>query len=134
MSAGNMGLADMGYSRLKYHPSQYEEHAMPPRGFTSQLSDENRGELDKKLRASGYGDLVELAAWLETTLGVKSSKSALGRYALDLKTKDRATSMIARDMRDDLTSREAVDLMVELGALRVKEHRILKRLEEIGFM
>nr|WP_262376864.1 DUF3486 family protein [Pseudomonas sp. WS 5059] len=107
---------------------------MPPRGFTSQLSDENRGELDRKLRASGYGDLIELATWLETTLGVKSSKSALGRYALDLKTKDRATSMIARDMRDDLTNREAVDLMVELGALRVKEHRILKRLEEIGFM
>lgn len=107
---------------------------MPPRGLAGQLSQAAIAELDQRLRANGYGEMIMLSQWLEEAHDVKTSKSALGRYALELKTKDRAASMIARDMRDDLSNREAVDLLMELGALRVKEQRILKRLEEIGYM
>jgi hypothetical protein len=107
---------------------------MPPRGLIEQLPEQVREEVNRRLRANGYSDLVALAEWLTEEHGCKVSKSALGRYSFDLKAKDHATAMIARDMRDDLTNRETIDLLVELGTLRIKEQRILKRLEEIGYI
>lgn len=107
---------------------------MPPRSKVDALPTPVRNELDTKLRENGYGDLVALAAWLHRVHGVHIGKSSLGVYSLELKSKDRAVSMIARDMREDLSDRESVDLLLELGALRVKEQRILKRLEEIGYL
>ncbi|WP_445677454.1 phage protein Gp27 family protein [Pseudomonas putida] len=107
---------------------------MPPRGIVESLSDQLKLEVDQKLRATGYGELVSLAGWLSGTHGVRISKSALGRYSQDLKAKDRASALLARDMRDSLTDRQAIDLLVELGTLRVREHRILKKLEQIGYI
>ncbi|WP_216891579.1 phage protein Gp27 family protein [Pseudomonas putida] len=107
---------------------------MPPRGIVESLSEQLKLEVDQKLRATGYGDLVALAGWLSETHGVKVSKSALGRYSQDLKAKDRASVLLARDMRDSLTDRQAIDLLVELGTLRIREHRILKKLEQIGYI
>ena len=107
---------------------------MPPRGIVESLSDQVKLEVDQKLRAAAYGELVSLANWLTVTHGVKISKSALGRYSQELKAKDRASELVARDMRDSLTDRQAIDLLVELGTLRIREHRILKRLEQIGYI
>lgn len=107
---------------------------MPPRGIVESLSDQLKLEVDQKLRATGYGELVSLAGWLSDIHGVRISKSALGRYSQDLKAKDRASALLARDMRDSLTDRQAIDLLVELGTLRVREHRILKKLEQIGYI
>lgn len=106
---------------------------MPPRKAVEKLPSEIRAQLDERLRESCYSDLRGHVAWLEEQ-GETVSVSAIGRYSVDLKLKDRAASSIARDMRDDLTDRQAVDLLLELGALRVKEQRILARLEEIGYM
>jgi hypothetical protein len=107
---------------------------MPPRSKVETLPADIRDALDGRLRSNGYGDLVALASWLNREHGIHIGKSSLGVYALELKSKDRAASMIARDMREDLSDRESVDLLLELGALRVKEQRILKRLEEIGYL
>ncbi|WP_095157151.1 phage protein Gp27 family protein [Pseudomonas sp. Irchel 3E13] len=107
---------------------------MPPRGIVESLSDQIKLEVDQKLRATAYGELISLANWLSAAHGVKISKSALGRYSQDLKAKDRASVLVARDMRDSLTDRQAIDLLVELGTLRIREHRILKRLEQIGYI
>lgn len=107
---------------------------MPPRGIIESLSEEIKKEVDQRLRATAYGELIALAAWLSTAHGVQVSKSALGRYSQELKAKDRASVLVARDMRDSLTDRQAIDLLVELGSLRVREHRILKKLEQIGYI
>ncbi|MDH1009315.1 DUF3486 family protein [Pseudomonas nicosulfuronedens] len=107
---------------------------MPPRSKVEQLPKNVRNELDQKLRDSGYADLVALSQWLKQTHGTFIGKSALGQYSLNLKAKDKATTVIARDMQEDLSDRETVDLLLELGALRVKEQRILRRLEEIGYI
>lgn len=106
---------------------------MPPISVVKKLPKKLRDELDERLRASSYGDIILHTEWLQEK-GVKCSKSALHRYSMELKTRDRAASSIARDMRDDLSDREAVDLLLELGTLRVKEKRILDRLEEIGYI
>lgn len=105
---------------------------MPPRSKVELLPKNIRDALDQRLRESGYGDLVALSQWLRQAHDTFIGKSALGEYSLNLKAKDRAVSMIARDMQDDLSDRETVDLLLELGALRVREQRILRRLEEIG--
>ncbi|WP_165664404.1 phage protein Gp27 family protein [Metapseudomonas otitidis] len=107
---------------------------MPPRSKVELLPQDVRDELDKRLRESGYGELVALSHWLKETHGMFIGKSALGQYSSGLKAKDKAATMIAKDMREDLSDRETVDLLLELGALRVKEHRILRRLEEIGYI
>lgn len=93
-----------------------------------------RDELDQKLRENGYAELVGLSHWLHQTHSTFIGKSALGQYSQGLKAKDKAASMIARDMQEDLSDRESVDLLLELGALRVKEQRILRRQEEIGYL
>lgn len=105
---------------------------MPPRNSVEKLPTALRSQLDERLRESGYSDIRGHAEWLKEQ-GENVSSSSLGRYSVDLKAKDRAASSIAKDMRDDLTDRQAVDLLMELGALRVKEKRILDRLEEIGY-
>lgn len=105
---------------------------MPPRSKVELLPKHARDELDQKLRDNGYSELVGLSHWLRQTHGTFIGKSALGQYALGLKAKDKAATKVAREMQEDLSDRETVDLLLELGALRVKEQRILRRLEEIG--
>ena len=105
---------------------------MPRVSVIDQMPKELRSQLDERLRETGYSNLMEHAEWLQEQ-GVNASKSAVGRYSVELKTKDRAATSIARGMREDLSDREAVDLLMELGALRVKEKRILDRLQEIGY-
>ncbi|VXC30069.1 conserved hypothetical protein [Pseudomonas sp. 8Z] len=107
---------------------------MPPRSKAELLPKHVRDELDQKLRENGYAELVGLSQWLHQTHGTFIGKSALGQYSQGLRAKDKAASMIARDMQEDLSDRESVDLLLELGALRVKEQRILRRLEEIGYI
>lgn len=107
---------------------------MPPRSPIDMLPEEVKAELNSRLRANGYSDLVAMTEWLTKEHGCKTSKTALGRYSYDLKTKDNASSMIAQEMHGDISNRQAIDLLVELGALRIKEHRIIKRLEDIGYI
>lgn len=105
---------------------------MPPRSKVELLPKNVRDELDQKLRESGYRELVALSMWLHQTHGKFIGKSALGAYSLNLKAKDKAVEMVGEGMQEDLSDRETVGLLLELGALRVKEQRILRRLEEIG--
>lgn len=105
---------------------------MPPRNAVEKLPSDVRRAFDERLRESVYSDIRGHAAWLKEQ-GYNVSSSSIGRYSVDLKAKDRAASSIAKEMHDDLTDRQAVDLLMELGALRVKEKRILDRLEEIGY-
>jgi len=91
-------------------------------------------ELNERLRSNGYKDLQALAEWLAAEHGCKTSKTALGRYSLDLKSKDQAAASVAKDILGDVSGMAVIDLLVELGTLKVKEQRILKRLDEIGYI
>lgn len=107
---------------------------MPPRGIIDKLDDGLKKQVDKRLRASVYGNLVALSLWLSETHGIKIRKSALGRYSKELQAKDRAETLAAKDLRGSLADRQPIDLLIELGTLRIREHRIIKRLEQIGYI
>lgn len=107
---------------------------MPKVGTINALSEALRGEVDKRLRESGHGNFVALCQWLSESHGVITSKSALWNYSQKLKAKDRAASLVTKDLRGSLKDRQALDLLVELGTIRIRESRIIKRLEQIGFI
>lgn len=96
------------------------------------LPAEIKTELKQRLRAAGYGELDENVEWLRER-GHSTSRSALGRFALRLKTLDKAgealTELVGSD--DGAITDEAAALLVELGSLRVRERRILDRLIEL---
>ncbi len=54
---------------------------MPPPSKLSQLPKDLLEELDARLRATGFGELVQHAEWLKS-LGHDIGKSALGEYSL----------------------------------------------------
>lgn len=57
---------------------------MPPRSIIETLPGELRDELNRRLLASGYGDLEGQAEWLRAQ-GVQIGKSAVGEYSKGLK-------------------------------------------------
>jgi len=64
---------------------------------------------------------------------VSVGKSTVHRYSQDLKAKDRvASSIVIAAKGDQAPSNEILDLMMELSTLRIREHQVLKRLEELG--
>lgn len=97
-----------------------------------------RRELDDRLRAAGYGDLILTADWL-TGMGYALSKSALHRYSAGLKQEDTISgrnvvsvrlSMQATATPAEVGGRKAA-LLAELGRLRMYEHSILEELKAI---
>lgn len=107
---------------------------MPKVSIINSLKEELREEIDKRLRESGYGNLIGLCQWLSETHGIKISKTSMGVYSKDRKIKDRTANLIDKEAGGSLAGKQTVDLLVELGTLRVREHRIMKRLEQIGFI
>lgn len=90
-----------------------------------------RDELDGRLRNSGYSGLVALSDWLKG-LGYEVGKSAVHRYSVELRARDRAIAAGVRGMRSDISNYTTTDILAELGALRVREHRLVRRLEEVS--
>lgn len=107
---------------------------MPIVGAIDKLSDELKREVDKKLRENGYGELIATSKWLSETHGVKISKTALGRYSKDRKTKDKAAHLMIKDVSGSLAGKQEIDLLAELGTLRIREYRIINQLEQMGFI
>lgn len=107
---------------------------MPPRRAVSKLSDKLRGHLDAMLRESDYGSLVRISGHLLSVYDVKISKSALGRYAQELKARDALNSSAAHRSVANLTDRSVKELLAELGYLRIREHSIIRQLEQVGFI
>lgn len=105
---------------------------MPRPNSISKAPEAIRNELDERLRANGYSEMVGLSEWLESN-GIKVSKSAVHRYSKDLKSKDRVSDILVDAVKgSDCSSNEVLDLMMELSTLRMREYRILKRLEVLG--
>ncbi|MCE1004212.1 phage protein Gp27 family protein [Pseudomonas sp. NMI1173_11] len=107
---------------------------MPRRSTISTLSRETREQLDAKLRKTKYTGLSDVSDWLLRAHGINLGKSAVGVYSKALKAKDREQLSMAKDLTANLADRTVSDLLVELGALRVREYCIVKRLESIGFV
>lgn len=95
-----------------------------------------RAELDKVLRATAYGQYIELAAWLHD-LGHQTSKSGLHRYGQALRKLDAENgshvACVSETMQASRVNlvEEQQQLFLELGQLRYREERILERLHEI---
>ncbi len=109
---------------------------MPQRSFYYDLPLETRKALDRRLIKAGYGKLLENVAWLETK-GYKVTKSALGRYSLELKASRQVAEKLAISLNSPVLESgqgEAYDLIMDLGAMRVREKRVLDRLAEIGMI
>lgn len=92
-------------------------------------------ELHERLRHVAYGGFVEHSAWLEQQ-GYIVSKSAIHRYAQELKARDsvmeKAVSLINVPGGDVADRGEAVELLVELGMMRMREAEIIARLTQLG--
>lgn len=68
---------------------------MPIRPRISTLPASIRRQLDRKLKASGFGNLVAIAAWLESK-GYAIGKSAVGVYSKRLKADMEARAAAAQ--------------------------------------
>ncbi len=99
------------------------------------LPGELKNELDSRIRCAGYGECIETAEWLSTK-GVETSKSAVHRYIKRLKGRDDVVASLSDALGgSDETStdkKEVLELLLELGALRVKESAIIAKLNELG--
>lgn len=90
-------------------------------------------QLDERIDCNRY-TIDELVDWLdEASPETVPSRSAVGRYAKQRKAKSRAVEMLADAVAGAVDEdSEAVDLMLELAALRMREVRVLDRLRELG--
>lgn len=107
---------------------------MPPRKAVNTLGEKLKGQLDAMLRGSDYGSLVRISGHLLSVYNVKISKSALGRYAQELKARDAVKASTTHGLDANLNDRTVKELLAELGYLRIREHSIIKQLEQIGFI
>ncbi|MCE7510294.1 phage protein Gp27 family protein [Alloalcanivorax xenomutans] len=126
----------MGYPVIIASPLLDEATVMGRRNFAVNLSDDQREELNKRID-DGAETLDELLAWLRRGKDPDFvSRSALGRYVHKRRARTRALESLAETaaLPDEGGRSEALDLMMELATLRVKEARILDRLRELGVL
>jgi hypothetical protein len=90
-------------------------------------------EFDERIDCNQYtiDDLVE---WLdEVSPETVPSRSAVGRYVKKRRARGRAVEMLADAVVGAVDEdNEAVDLMLELATLRMREVKVLDRLRELG--
>lgn len=72
---------------------------MPIRSRINALPTRVRAQLDRRLIASDFGDLIAAAAWLHSK-GHQVGKSAVGEYAKRLKLELEAEAQTARAVRE----------------------------------
>lgn len=104
---------------------------MPRVRKITQLPVRLRDELNSRLRCSGYSGLVALSGWLKG-LGYEIGKSAVHRYSIELRAEDQASMIGVRGLRDDTSNYTISEILAELGALRVREHRLIMQLVEVS--
>ncbi len=106
---------------------------MARKSFVSDLPDTVLHELNDRIRAAKYGDHDTNVEWLDD-LGYNSSRSAMGRYALELKKLDGhqgTAGSLALHASIESTNSSVGALLKELGELEYKKHQILVKLQEI---
>lgn len=106
---------------------------MARKSFVSDLPDIILHELNEKIRLVKYGDHDANVEWLND-LGYNSSRSAMGRYALELKKLDGhkgTAGSLALHASIESTDSSVGALLKELGELEYKKHQILVKLQEI---
>lgn len=95
-----------------------------------------RLELNERLRAAAYGDLITISAWI-TAKAHPISKSSLHRYAVGLKATDVArgseAAQLALATRSGQATTEVVtgrkaSLLMQLGRLEFERARLLAEL------
>jgi len=107
---------------------------MARKSFVANLNAEQRDALNQRID-DGVDTLDELLLWHRGVDGSEfASRSALGRYVQKRRARGRALESLAETvaMPDEGGSNEALDLMLELATLRIKEAKILERLRELG--
>lgn len=108
----------------------------------STLPDDVRNELNDKLRAAGYGDLIAITEWI-TAKGYATSKSSLHRYSSALESTDRVAGRQVAQIRQAIRSGAQTpsvadgrsgEILLELGRIKVYEHTLLQELMGIASM
>ncbi|WP_435100785.1 phage protein Gp27 family protein [Arhodomonas sp. AD133] len=106
---------------------------MPRKSSIARLPDEVKNELVQEIE-SGRRTMDELVDWLSEAHGYVISRSAMGRFAQRLSRRSRAIKLMAETTAEDgdAGNDEAVELMMQLAQLRLREARIVERLRELG--
>lgn len=107
---------------------------MSRKGIAEKIGADLREELNQLIDDGAY-TIDDLVDWLaERSPGEAPSRSAIGRYVRKRRAKAAALETLAQvaAVPDEGGSDEALDLMMDLAALRIKETKILDRLRELG--
>lgn len=90
-------------------------------------------QFDERIDCNRY-TIDELVEWLEeVSPETVPSRSAVGRYVKKRHAKSRAAEMLAETVVGSVDEdNEAVDLMLELATLRMREVKVLDRLRALG--
>ena len=111
------------------------------------LPDSMRSEIDSRLRAKGYGDLIALEAWTAEQ-GHAVGKSSLHRYATGLRSCDNQsgeavavrqtaihnTQRALHHNRDRMTQGDTgrkAELLMQLGRLAFLQRQLMQELEPL---
>lgn len=100
------------------------------------LPREAREELEKRI-VEGRDTLDTLIAWLRKDFAAfYVSRSAVHRYAQKITVRRRAADLIAAAAEPaEITAKEeAIDLMLELATLRLREIKLVDKLRSLGIV
>ncbi|MEZ8930209.1 MULTISPECIES: hypothetical protein [Vibrio] len=104
------------------------------RNFVMQLTSEQKKELDEKIRESGYGKCTQVADWVNTQLGVKTSRTAVARYEQALRKKDGVFDTggsINAMAKLSSVGGELASLYQELGELEYRRAELLEQIRDL---
>ena len=106
---------------------------MPRKSGVERLDADTRREVIRRL---DDGDTIDqVSTFLERELGAMApSRSAIGRFAQRHSARRKAAAAISDAVADitEPAGDEALDLMMELAAVRIREAKIIARLTELG--
>lgn len=110
------------------------EVPMPRRSSLDKLEPAVRDALVARIESDRY-TIAELLDWLRSEHGVESiSRSAMGRLVARVNRRRQAVKLMSEALAEDgnAGNDEAVELMLQLAQLRLREARIIERLRELG--
>lgn len=106
---------------------------MGRKSFISELPEDFFNSLNEKIRECKYGDHDRIVEWIQCH-GYKTSRSAVHRYASELKIKD-GFDGVAGSFRlyANLNAKESnLELLYkELGEIEVRKQEIIDRIREL---
>lgn len=103
---------------------------MPPRSAVSQLPDEVRDELNKRLVATSFSGYEDLAAWLSEK-GFEVSKSSVHRYGRAFEERIKTLKLVSEQAKAVVAEAPDDDNAVNAALIRLAQEKAFNVLMEL---